>query len=89
MVSVSPSIGHNNFIYTEPFNLMPTSSPLFSTTPSYLHAFYESICEIRGYHPSFDPYYAYLEDMPKKVICSTFLDHAFDISMAFDKFKSH
>jgi len=52
-----------------------------------LHAFHESLGDIRGYNPSFDPYCAYLEDMPRKIMWSPFFDHTFDFSMAFDEFK--
>jgi len=52
-----------------------------------LHAFYESLGDIRGYNPSLDPYYAYLEDMPRKFGWTTFVEYDFDFSMAFDKFK--
>ena len=65
----------------------PSSSFLLATTPSHLHAFHESLGVFRGYHPSFGPYCAYLEDVPRKVMWSTFLDHTFDFSMAFDEFK--
>jgi len=52
-----------------------------------LCAFLDSLGDIRGYHPSFDPYYAYLEDVPRKNMWSPFFDHTFDFSMAFDEFK--
>jgi len=60
----TPSIEHTNPICNEPLDLTPTSSPLLPTTPSHLHAFHESLGDIRGYNPSFDPYCAYLEDVP-------------------------
>jgi len=52
-----------------------------------LHAFHKSLGDIRGYHPIFDPHCAYLEDVPRKIMWSTFFDHVFDFSMAFGKFK--
>ena len=52
-----------------------------------MHAFHESLGGIRRYNTSFDPYCAYLEDVPRKIMWSTFLDHTFDFSMAFDEFK--
>ena len=52
-----------------------------------MHTFHESLGDIRGYSPSIDPYCAYLEDVPAKIIWSTFFDHAFAFSMAFDEFK--
>jgi len=64
MGSVAPSIALIDLIYTEPFDLTPTSSPLPPSTPSFMHAFHKSLGDIRGYHPFFDPYCAYLEDVP-------------------------
>jgi len=52
----TPSIGHTDPICTEPFDSMPISSLLLPTTPSYVHAFHESLGDIRGYNSSFDPY---------------------------------
>ena len=52
-----------------------------------MYAYHESLGDIRGYNPSFDPYCAYLEDMPRKIIWSTFIDHTFEFSTAFDEFK--
>ena len=52
-----------------------------------MHAFCESLGEIRGYYPPFDPYCPYLEDVPRKIMWNPFFDHAFDFSMAFDEFK--
>ena len=46
-----------------------------------------SLGDIRGYNLSFDPYCAYLEGVPRKMMWSTFFDHTFDFSMAFGKFK--
>ena len=51
-----------------------------------MHAFPESLGNIRGYNSSLDPYYAYLEDAPRKIMWSTFFDNTFDFSMAFSKF---
>jgi len=61
--------------------------PLASHHPLSLHAFHKSLGNIRGRTPSFDPYCAYLEDMPRKIMLSIFFDHAFDFCMAFDQFK--
>jgi len=83
----TPSIGPTDPIGNEPLHLTSTSSPLPPTTPSHLHAFHESIGDIKGYNPSLDPYCAYLEDVPRKIMWSTFFDHTFDFSMAFDEFK--
>ena len=52
------SIKHTHLICNEPLHLTITSSPLLPTTPSHLHAFHESLGDIRGYNPSFDPYCA-------------------------------
>jgi len=76
-------------ICNEPLDLTPILSPLLPMTPSNLHAYHVSVGDIRGYNPSFDPYCAYLEDMPRKIIWSTFFNHIFDFSMAFDEFKGH
>ena len=65
-----------------------TFSPaLLPTSPTQLHAFHESLGDLIGSHLSFDPYCAYLEDVPSENMWSTFFDHAFDFSMAFDAFK--
>ena len=87
MDSTTPTIGLIDRIYSEPLDLTPTSSPLLPTTPSHLHAYHESLCDNKGYNPSFDPYCAYLGDLPRKIICSIFFDHTFDFSMTFDEFK--
>ena len=67
--------------------MTPTSSLLLVTTPSHLHAYPESLGDIRGYNPSFDPYCAYLEDLLRKIMWSTFFEHTVDFSMVFDEFK--
>jgi len=64
-----------------------TSSPLLPTTPSHLLAYPESLGDIKGYNPSCDPSYAYLEVVLRKIMWNTFFDHTFDYSMAFDAFK--
>ena len=60
MGSASPSIGLIVPVCTEPPNLMPISSLLLPTTPSYVHAVHEPLDDVRGYYPSLDPYCAYL-----------------------------
>jgi len=87
MACDTPSIEHTDSICSELFNLTLTSSLLLPTTPFHVHAFHESLGDIGGYNPSFDSYFAYLEDMPRKLMWSTFFYHAFDFSMAFDEFK--
>ena len=87
MGSDTPNIAHIEPMCTEPPELISISSPLLPTTPSHVQAFHKSSDDIRGYYPSFDPYYAYLEDVPRKIMWSTFFDRAFDFSMAFDAFK--
>ena len=72
----APSIGHTDPICSELFESTPTSSPLLSTTPSHVHAFYESLGDIRGYDLSFDPYSTYLEDVPRKIVWNTYFHHA-------------
>jgi len=81
------SMGLIDSIYTKPLASMPISSPFLPITPSRFHACHESLCGIRGSHPLFDLYRAYLGDVPKKITWSTFFDPAFDFSMAFDEFK--
>jgi len=83
----TPSLGPTAPIGNKPLDLYPISSPLPSTTPSHLHAFHESLGDIRGYHPSLDPYCAYLVDMPRKITWRTFFTNIFDFSMAFSAFK--
>jgi len=83
----TPNIEHTDPICNEPLDLTPTSFTLLPTTPSPLHVYPKSLGDIRGYNPSFDPYCAYLEDVPRKIMWSTFFYHTFDFSMAFDAFK--
>ena len=85
--SAALSIGLIYPIYTKSLDLSPTSSPLLSTTRSHLDAFHESLGDIRGYYPSLDPNWAYLENVLRKIMWCTFFVHAFDFSMAFDEFK--
>jgi len=87
VVGAAPSIEHIDPICAAPLDLTPISSPILPTMPSHLRAFHESLSDIRGYNPSLDPYYAYLEDMPRKIEWTTFFDYYFNFSMAFDKFK--
>jgi len=66
----------------------PPFHPLsFPAPPSNLHAFYESLGDIRGYNPSLDHYCVYLGDLPRKVIWNTSFDHAFDFFMKFNKYN--
>jgi len=83
----TPSIEHIKPICNKPLNLTLVSSPLLPTTPSYLHAYPDSLGDIRGDNPSFDPYCSYLEDWPQKIMWATFFDQTFDFSMAFVEFK--
>jgi len=87
VVGAAHSIDHIDQICTEPLDSTLISFPLLPSTPAHLHAFHESLDDISGFHPSFDPYCAYLEDVPRKIMWSTFFDHDFDFSMAFDEFK--
>ena len=59
MGSDTHSIAHIEPICSELFNSTPVSSPLLPTTPSDLHAYHESVGDITGCNPSFDPYCAY------------------------------
>ena len=74
----TPSIERTDPVCNEPLNLTHISSPLLPTAPSHLHAYHESLGDIRGYNPSFDPCCTYLEDVPRKIMWSTFFDHTFD-----------
>jgi len=87
METYTPSIGPTNPIGKEPLDLTPTPSTLPPTSPSHLHAFHESLGDIKGYNPSLDSHCAYLEDVPRKSTWSTFFDHTVDLSMVFDEFK--
>jgi len=87
MGRATPSMGLIDSICIELLDSMPISSPFLPNLPSPLHAFHESLGDIRGPHPLFDPYCAYLEDVPRKMTWSTFFGHAFDFSMALTLFK--
>jgi len=87
MVSAPLSIVYINSIRTKPLDLTPTSSPLLCITPSYLRASYESRGNIRGSYPLLDPHYTYLDDVPRKMMWSTFFNHTFDFSIAIVEFK--
>jgi len=50
-----------------------------------LYVFQDSLYDIRGYTPSLDNYSAFLQDVHRKIMWSTFIDHAFDFLC--DKFK--
>jgi len=60
----TPSIEHTDPICNKPLDLPPVPSPLLPTVPSHLHAYHESLGELRGYNPSFNPYCAHLDDVP-------------------------
>jgi len=64
----TPSIEHIDPICHEPLDLTPTSSLLPPTTPFPVHAFPESLGDIRGYNSFLDPYCAYLEDTPRRIM---------------------
>jgi len=87
VIGVAPNIEHMDPIWTKSLDLTLISSPLLPTIPSHLHAFHESPSDAGGHNPSFDPYCAYLEDMPRKTKSTTFFDHYFDFSITFDKCK--
>ena len=86
-VGVAPKIEHIDTICMKLFVSVPILSPLLSTTPYHLHAFHESLVNIRGHNPSFDPCCACLEEMSRKIEWTTFFDYSFDFSMEFDKCK--
>ena len=85
VVSASPS---NEYINpcTKPLGLALFHPPYFPPAPQ-LHSFSEFLGDIRGYNPSFNPYCAYLEDVPGNITWSTFCDHASNFSTAFGKCK--
>ena len=83
-VSVTPSIDLIDAIYTESPTLVPISSSYLTATTPPLPAFPESVGDIRGSNPSLDPSCAYLEDVPRKILLCTFVDHTFDFSLAYD-----
>jgi len=43
-----------------------------------------SLGTFEGYNPPFDPFHDYLVDMPREIILTTFFDHSFDFSKAYD-----
>jgi len=55
LVRAALSTGLIDSIYITPLELGPISSPFLPTIPC-LHAFYESVGDIKGYNASFDPY---------------------------------
>jgi len=87
MGGIKPSIRLIDPICDKALDLTPHFIPSTSHHPVSLLAYHESLGDIRGYNPSFDPYSTYLEDFLGKIIWSTFFDHTFDFSMAFDEFK--
>jgi len=48
---------------------------------------YVSLGYFRGYDPSIDPYCVCLEDLPRKVMCTTIFNRSYDFHKAFDKVK--
>ena len=80
------STGTTDPIGNEHLDLTPASSLLPSTNPSHAHAFHESLGDISGYDPSFDPDCANLEDVPRKITQSPFFTNIFDFSVAFGVF---
>jgi len=53
MGSSTPNTGLIDLICIKPPDSTPISSPLPPTTPSFMHAFHESLGDIRAYHPFF------------------------------------
>jgi len=84
MGSASPSIVHIDPICSKSFYSTPISFALVATTPSYVHAFHEFLGDISGSLPSFNSYYAYLVDGPRKIMWNIFFDLVFYFSMTFD-----
>jgi len=50
-VDAAPSIEHIDPIYAESLDLVPISFPILPTTPSHLHAFLQSLCDISRSQP--------------------------------------
>ena len=48
---------------------------------------YVSVGYLRRYYPCIDPYYVRLEDLPKKVMWTTFCNPFYDFCMAIDMVK--
>jgi len=48
---------------------------------------YMSLCYLRGYDSSTDPYCVSLEDLPRKITCTTFFNPFYDFSIAINKVK--
>jgi len=88
MSRAAPSIGHIDSICTKLLDSMPVLSPLLPATPSHIRAFHESLGDIRGCHPSFDPYCEYLEDELRNT-WSTFFDHALDFLWRLMSLRGH
>ena len=80
-------IRHIDFICIEPLDITPVLVPSLLTTSSHVHAFHKSLGDIKGFYPSFCPSCAYLEEVSREIIWSTFFDYTFGFSMAYDKFE--
>jgi len=48
---------------------------------------YVSLGYFRGYDPCIDAHSLYLEDLPRKIMWTTFSSHSYDFSKAFVKVK--
>jgi len=46
-----------------------------------------SLGNFGSYNRSLDPFQAYLVDLPRKIMRTTFFNHSFDFSKSSDKFK--
>ena len=68
MASAATNIRLIDSICTEPLDLTPISSLLLFANPFNFHAFYESLGDIRGFHPFFDLYCAHLEGMLREIM---------------------
>ena len=84
-----------SYLKEAPFEELCDDSLVVGAAPSidyidpiwWLHACHESPGAIRRYNLSFDPYCGYLEDVPRRIMWSTFFDYVFDFLTAFDEFK--
>jgi len=48
---------------------------------------YASLGYFRGYNPSIDPYYVCLDDLPRKIMWTTFFNPSYNFSKPIDKVK--
>jgi len=67
MGGTTPSIGLIEPICNEPLDLTPLH-PLYFPPPPLICMLIMTLGDIKGYNPSFDPYCAYLKDVPRNIM---------------------